>query len=216
MSEKETGAISGAAQGAAAGAALGPAGMIAGAIIGGVGGLLSGGAAKRARIYQNRASKTQRVLSMMEAAVQRRDLIRTARIARAESLAAISAGGEGGMMSSAPLGALSSLTSQTGSNLRYFDARIRDFVQMQFWVDKAGQKAAQASNISGITSGLLSALSAAGSLKGAGGGGVGDSSPLSVSQPLSVQGPSSIPVTGIPNFNASAPNYMGSTFGGGG
>lgn len=214
MSEKETGAISGAAQGAAAGAALGPIGMAAGAIIGGVGGLLSGGAAKRARIYQNRASKTQRVLSMMEAAVQRRDLIRTARMARAESLAAISAGGEGGMMSSAPLGALSSLTSQTGSNLRYFDARIRDFVQMQFWVDKAGKKAAQASNISGITSGLLSALSAIKPPTPT--GQVGTLDPLTVSQPLNVQGPSSIPVTGIPNFNASAPNFMGSTFGGGG
>lgn len=158
MSEKETGAISGAAQGAAAGAMIGgPVGAVIGGVVGAIGGLLSGGAARRSRIYANRASKTQKTLSLMEAGLQRRDMLRQARMARAESLAAITSGGEGGMLSSAPRGALSSMTSQTGQNIRYFDARIRDYVQQQFWLNKAGKASAQAQNIAGMMSGVMSA-----------------------------------------------------------
>ena len=164
MAERESGALSGAAQGAAAGAAVGgPIGAVIGGVVGAIGGALGGGAAKRARIYANRASKTRRTLDLMEAAVQRRDLVRQARMARAESLAAITAGGEGGLMSSAPMGALSSISSQTGQNLRYFDARIRDFVQMQFWANKAGKKSAQAQNIMGTMGAVFDAV---GSMKG--------------------------------------------------
>lgn len=159
MAETESGALSGAAQGAVAGAVVGgPIGAVIGGVVGAIGGVLGGGAAKRARIYANRASKTRRTLDFMEAAVQRRDLVRQARMARAESLAAITAGGEGGLMSSAPMGALSSISSQTGQNLRYFDARIRDFVQMQFWADKAGKKTAQAQNIMGTMGAVFDAV----------------------------------------------------------
>lgn len=174
------GAVKGAAQGFAAGG-------VPGAIVGAIGGFFSGQSAARARVYANRAAKTQKALGYMEAAIQRRDMIRQARASRAESLAAITAGGEGGMLSSAPMGALSSLTSQTGQNLRYFDARIRDFVQMQFWANKAAKKQAQAANIQGLTT----ALSSLGSLY---------KPPATPSQTTAV--PSSIPSgSGYPTVN---------------
>lgn len=166
MAEREAGAVSGAGQGASAGATLGAAiggpagaavGAVIGAVVGGIGGLLGGQEAKRQRIYQQRANQTQRTLSLFDAAVQRRDMARSFLMTRGESLAAITAGGEGGMLSSAPMGALSSMTSQYGQNLRYFDARIRDFVQMQHYVDKAGQKQANQQNIQGIMGGLFEA-----------------------------------------------------------
>lgn len=206
MAEKESGAISGAAQGAAVGTMIMPGiGTAIGAVVGAIGGLLSGGAAQRSRIYANRASKTQKTLSLMEAGLQRRDMLRQARMARAESLAAITSGGEGGMLSSAPRGALSSMTSQTGQNIRYFDARIRDYVQQQFWLNKAGKKSAQAQNIAGMMSGVMSAAQGYAMFKAA-------TTPPTTLPPPTTSTP---PPTSAGTVGGTS-SYMGSIYGGGG
>lgn len=159
MAEETSGAISGAAQGAAAGTMIMPGiGTAIGAVVGAIGGFMSGSKSRAARLAANKGKKIEREISYMNAAVDRRDLVRGARIARAQSVAA-SAISEGGLQSSAPRGAISSIGAQTGFNLGYFDWRISKLALMQQYYDKAGKYAAQASNIAGITSGLLSLAS---------------------------------------------------------
>lgn len=151
MSEKEIGAVSGAGRGAMAGAKVGGVwGAVIGAVIGGISGGAAGHAAKRARIYQQRASRTQGMLQNVQAAIQRREMVRQTYVARAEQLAAASASGETGMLSSGYGGSMSSLMSRAGRNLQVFDAAARDQVQMNFWLRKAAKKSAQSSNISGF------------------------------------------------------------------
>lgn len=166
MSEQETGALTGAAQGAITGAQIaGPYGAVVGAVIGAVGGAIGGGQAKKARKYANKAKALQRAMSLMDAGIQRRDMVRAFRIGRAESVAASAASGEGGLLSSAPIGAISSLGSQFKFNLRYFDQRIRDFMTMQSYVDKAGKYANKAATTGAIMGALNSAASAYGAMK---------------------------------------------------
>lgn len=141
----------GAAQGAAQGFAQGG---LPGAIVGAIGGFFGGKEAARAEVYANRANQTRRQQQFLQAAIQRRDIVRQSRFARAEQLAAASAAGAYGMLSSGYGGAMSSLMSQTGRNLQIFDANVRDEVQASFWEGKAKQKQAKASNIMGITSAL--------------------------------------------------------------
>ena len=160
MSEETTGAIGGAAQGAAAGYAIaGPYGAVVGGVLGGVMGLFGGGAARKARLFTNSAKKTERTLSYFEAAVQRRDMIRQARIGRAEALAAGTSQGTGGLESSGVQGALSSVSSQANFNIRYFDARIADYLKMQEWVDKAGKASTTAGTWNSFLQAGLSAAS---------------------------------------------------------
>jgi hypothetical protein len=146
------------AQGAAEGFSRGG---VVGGIIGAVGGFFGGKAAQRAEIYATRANKTRRTQQLLTAAIQRREMFRQTRFARAEQLAAASAAGEYGTLSSGYGGAMGSLMSRAGSNIRFFDAFTRDEVQASFWEGKASKKAAQASNIMGITSALTSAVGAA-------------------------------------------------------
>lgn len=138
--------------GAVAGAVLGFArGGPIGAAIGAVGMFLSGQAAARANVYKTRAAKTRRTMALMQGAVQRREMVRQTRVARAEQLAAAAGAGEYGMLSSGYGGAMGSLMSRAGRNLQVFDAFTRDEVQASFWEAKAGKKSARAADISGLT-----------------------------------------------------------------
>lgn len=146
------GAVAGAVQGYAVGGPIG-------AVIGAVGGFLSGKQAARASVYATRAAKTRRTMALMQGAVQRREMVRQTRVARAEQLAAAAGAGEYGMLSSGYGGAMSSLMSRAGRNLQVFDAFTRDEVQASFWEGKAQQKAARAADISGITNMLTTGAS---------------------------------------------------------
>jgi hypothetical protein len=111
--------VSGVAQGAAAGAAFGPVGAAVGGIIGGIAGIFGSKANKAKR----RARKEQRRMTEREQAVQRRDLIRNFRLARAQALAAGSSE-TGGLESSGVQGAAASIASQGVFNLNFFDAQV--------------------------------------------------------------------------------------------
>lgn len=150
MSEETSGALSGAAQGAQYGSVLGPFGMVVGAVVGAAFGFASGSKKRAARLAANRAQKIGREVSYADAAVARRDLVRQGRIARAASVAAIAASGEGGLSSSAPRGALSSIGAQSTFNLGYFDWRIGKKQTQQMLIDKAGKYASQAQQIEGL------------------------------------------------------------------
>ena len=142
--EESSGALSGAASGAATGAMVaGPIGAVVGGIIGGIAGLFGGKKAKKARKYAEKAAKIERQQAQMQAGIQRRDMIRQARIARAQSVAA-AASESGGLSSSAPMGAVSSLGSQLTSNLSYFDWQVGLGNEAQTYRSKAGKYARQA------------------------------------------------------------------------
>ena len=161
--ERVSGGISYAAQGAAAGAAFGPWGAAIGGVLGLAGGILGGGQAARARQMANRARKIERGQSYLDAAVARRDLIRQGREARATSLAMVTAEGEGGMASSAPMGALQSVGSQLNFNLGYFDSRIAHMLRMQKFQDRAAKYGARAKGTFGIMDSAIQLAGAASS-----------------------------------------------------
>lgn len=182
MSEQGSYGVAGAVQGAQAGAAFGPVGAVVGGVIGAVAGAFVGGSARRSRILTNRARKTERMMSAFELGIQRRDMVRQYRAARAETVAAGASQGRGDAMSSPISGAISSAGSQANFNMRYFDTRVIDFLMMQNWYDKAGKAAANAQ----VGMQLLgSAAKAVGSF-----GGMSGPSPQST-QGLSYQTPSS-------------------------
>jgi hypothetical protein len=157
MSEESTGAIGGAAQGAAAGAQIaGPYGAIVGAVIGGVMGFMKGSKERASRLAFNKYTGITRDISYADAGINRRDAVRSWRIQEAQQRAA-AASETGGLESSAPRGALSSAASQRTFNLGFFDWRVSMFQTSQFYLDKAGKYAAQASNIGGLMQGLSSA-----------------------------------------------------------
>lgn len=118
-SEDTATVLGGAAQGAAAGAAFGVPGAVIGGVIGAIGGLFGAKANKSRR----KARKEQRRMTEREQAVQRRDIIRQFRFARAQALAAGSSE-DGGLQSSGVQGALGSVTSQGVFNLGFFDAQV--------------------------------------------------------------------------------------------
>lgn len=177
MSETEIGAVSGAGRGAMAGARVGGVwGAVIGGVIGGIAGGAAGRAAKRARIFRQRAARTQGMLQTVQAAIQRREMVRQTYVARAEQLAAASASGETGMLSSGYGGSMSSLMSRAGRNLQVFDASARDQVEINFWLKKAAKKSAQSSNILGLMDFAESATNFMGSTGMLGGGGGGGGS----------------------------------------
>jgi uncharacterized membrane protein len=121
MGETTAGAASGAASGAKAGMMVGGVwGAVIGAVIGGIFGGKAGKAAKKAHKLEAEANAIDRQQAQMQAGIQRRDLARQARIERAKAIAA-GASEAGGLQSSAPMGAISSLGAQTTSALSYFD-----------------------------------------------------------------------------------------------
>lgn len=169
--------IGGAAEGAKAGYGVGSVwGAVAGGIIGGVAGYIGGNQAARARKMYNRGMKMQRTLSLTQAAVARRDLIRQARIERASAVAA-SAAQEGGLQSSAPAGAISSYGSQFGFNLGYFDRTIQRYLMMQKYIDKAGKYARRSGDTMNYLNMAIGIVNAAGSVQGATGSQMGGGMP---------------------------------------
>ena len=164
--EGASGAMSGAASGAAAGAMVGgPIGAVIGGIIGGVAGLFGGKKAAKARKFAEKAAKVERQQAQLQAGTQRRDMIRQARIARAQTIAA-GAAESGGLQSSSVLGAASSVNSQLTSNLGYFDWQVGLGNEAQNYRAKAGKYARSAQAIQGGISALSSIASVAGSLQG--------------------------------------------------
>ena len=137
---------SGAAQGAAAGASVGgPVGAVVGGILGAIGGIF-GNKAKKAK---RKAAKEQQRAAMREAAVQRRDIIRQYRAARAQSVAAAAAEA-GGLQSSAAQGAIASTDSQAAFGLRFFDTQVASNQKVNKLLGKAEKYAGYASGIGSI------------------------------------------------------------------
>lgn len=134
----------GAVSGAAAGSAFGPVGTVVGGILGAIGGIFSSKSKKK----QRQARAEERAMTTREQAIQRRDLIRQARIARASSVAA-SAAEEGGLQSSSPLGAIASITSQATGNLNYFDAQVTSQGKIFSLIGKAEKYASISDSIMG-------------------------------------------------------------------
>lgn len=153
--EETTGAVAGAAQGASAGSVFGPVGALVGGVIGGAIGYFSGQEAKLAKKYGRLAQATRRRQQQMTAAVQRRDVIRQARFARAQAVAA--GASEGNVTSSAVSGATSSITAQTESSLNFFDRQVGLDNVFQTYAAKAGKhagKAAELNSLLGAAEGL--------------------------------------------------------------
>lgn len=153
------GGVTGAAQGAAAGAAFGPIGIVAGAIIGGALGALGGDRRRKAKRYAAKAAEVRRKQQTMKLAIERRDVVRQFRLARAQAVAA--GASEGDVGSSAIQGASSSLTSQTKGSLSYFDTQVALDNQYQAYAKKAGKAAGQAEDLSALV-GVLGEATTAG------------------------------------------------------
>jgi hypothetical protein len=86
---------------------------------------------RRAVSSQNAALTAQREQNELQAARQRRDVIRTSRVARARATNA--AASQGVMGSSGNLGGLASIQAQLGSNLSFLDSynRLSDVASEQ-------------------------------------------------------------------------------------
>lgn len=112
-----------------------------------IGNVIARNKRRKAQTFMNKASGIERQQAQLAAAVQRRDLVRQTRIARARTVAA-SANETGGLQSSAPAGAISSIRTQGMSNLNYFDTQIGMGNDAQFYKAKAGKYMAKAENAS--------------------------------------------------------------------
>lgn len=144
------GAASGAASGAKIGAAVGgPVGAAIGAVVGGIAGLFGGQKKKKAKKYAAKAQAEDMRMQERAQAVQRRDIVRQFRMARAQALAAGSSE-SGGLQSSGIQGSLSSIGSQGRFNLGYFDTQINNQLLRNNYAKKAGKYASQAGDIFGL------------------------------------------------------------------
>lgn len=136
MSEQAVGFAGGAASGAAAGSVFGPWGTAIGAAVGGTIGLFSGKKARKAKKYQRMAQAVQKEREQNAADAQFLQMVREARYNRAGSLqAGISAGIE---TSSLATSALSSIGSQAGYNMNYFQNDRRLFALYSQYMERAG------------------------------------------------------------------------------
>lgn len=148
-----SGATAGATTGATVGAAGGPFGAGVGALVGGalgsLGGFLGGRKAKKAKKYLQKASAIQSQREANAVADQYRQMLRTARVARAGSMAAsLSSGIETSSLSTS---ALSSIGSQAQYNVQFLAEDRRLFSIYKRYMEKAGQLANDYQNImSGI------------------------------------------------------------------
>jgi hypothetical protein len=156
-------------QGAAAGYKVGGVwGAVIGGVVGSIGGYIGGGQAERAQKMAKKGAKIERGQSYLDAAVQRRDAIRTIRATRAQSLAAATSEGRGDMPSSMTQGALSSIGAQGNFNIGYFDSRIAHYLLMQKYFDRAGKYARRAEGTFAIMDQALSVVNSMGSMGGMG------------------------------------------------
>ncbi len=164
MAEKETGFAAGAAQGAAAGAVFGPWGAAIGAVIGGAAGYFSGAKKKEARMYAAKAQAQRRRQQSMTLAVQRRDVVRSQRIARANAVAAGSS--DAGVQSSAVGGAIGSIDAQGKSATSYFDAMVDLDEAYQMFAKKAGKAQGKADELATLLGAGSSLVTAGGDIYG--------------------------------------------------
>lgn len=138
-----TGALEGATAGASIGSVGGPIGSaiggVVGGVLGGLGGLFGGKKAKKARKYAKMASNIQSQREANMVADQYRQMLRTARVARAGSMAAsISSGIETSSLSTS---ALSSIGSQAQYNVQFLAEDRRLYSIYKQYMEKAGQAA---------------------------------------------------------------------------
>jgi hypothetical protein len=153
MSEENVGAVSGAMQGFAV---AGPVGAFVGAALG----FASGNKAKKARLANARAARIAHEMSLKQAAIQRRDLMRDFRINRAQQIAAAFTE-SGGITSSTVATATGSLMSQYTTNMGILDwtgGANKEFAKQR---QKAGNYAGQSAMIATGMKALLSVGSAA-------------------------------------------------------
>lgn len=114
-----------------------------------IGKIAARGKIKKAQKFADKASALERQQAQMATGIQRREMVRQARISRGQAVAA-AASESGGLQSSAPQGARSSLSSQFTSNLNYFDTQVGLGNEVQGYKAKAGKYARQADNLTSL------------------------------------------------------------------
>jgi len=138
-----TGAVQGAVAGGTIGSVAGPWGTAIGAavggVIGGVSGLAGGRKARKSKKYSRLASNIQSEREANAVADQYRQMLRTARVARAGSMSASIASGI--TTSSLATSALSSIGSQAQYNVQYLAEDRRLYSIYKRYMEKAGQLA---------------------------------------------------------------------------
>jgi len=150
---------SGALQGAAAGAAVaGPIGAVFGGVIGAISGIFK----KKANNKKKEATRIERQMYEREQAIQRRDMVRQMRVARAQ---AVAAGTDMGGLGSGVAGATSSVAAQGASNLRFFGNQISLGIRRNSLLDKAAKYDSTSATIGSL---VQVGASAAGYAKAAG------------------------------------------------
>lgn len=149
-------AATGAVQGAAVGTAIMPGiGTAVGAVVGFVSGLF----ASKSKKKKKKANELRARMAERDAAIQRRDLVRSIRIQRAQSVAAGT--GDGEVISSAVAGAAGSIGSQGENSLNFFASQY----QLNATANKYDAKAER---YAGYAAAGQTLLSAAGSMASAG------------------------------------------------
>ncbi len=154
-------AVGGAVDGAKAGATIGTAivpgigtviGAVAGGIIGGVLGAISGKKKKAAKRAAKEEAKIKRQQQTMQLALQRKDTVREARVARARSVAA--GASEERTSGSGTAGAAGSVSSQLGFGLDYFDTQVILDYNANEQRKRAGKFAGQANDLNALVGSL--------------------------------------------------------------
>lgn len=150
-----TGALQGATAGASTGFMFGGPvgagiGSIVGGVIGGIGGIFGGKKAKKAKKYMKKASAIQSEREQNMTADQFRQMLRTARTARAGSMAASIASDI--TTSSLSTSALSSIGSQAQYNVQFLAEDRRLYSLYKTYMEKAGQKANDYTNTMNLIS----------------------------------------------------------------
>lgn len=138
--------VSGASTGAQAGASVGGGyGAIIGAVVGAVGGLFARKKRKKQKKFARAAQAVRRRQQSMRLALQRRDIVRQGRAARAQAIAAGS--GEERTISSGVSTAAGAIGSQLGDSLNYFDQQVALDNEYQRLNAKAGKYARQGEDL---------------------------------------------------------------------
>lgn len=140
--------LGGAAEGAAAGAAVGGfVGAAVGGVIGAVGGLFKSKSKKYARKANAELVKAQD----LAAAIERRNIVIEGYAMRAQQVARAAATDEGGgLMSSAPMGAIGSTRRQLATNLAVYDKSTGYRRAYAKYRGKADKYAAYAGNMQAV------------------------------------------------------------------
>jgi hypothetical protein len=142
-------------KGSSIGGNFGPIGGIVGGIIGVAKGLFLSGKAKKASKFRKLAEETKRKQQTMRLALQRREVVRNLRFARAQAVAAGTS--EGNVRSSATAGAAGSVTGQGISALEYFDAQVGLDNKAQSYLAEAARMDRELAKHAAVTSGANTA-----------------------------------------------------------